>query len=288
MAAMSEASIVAGRVPMSRRAFEEWLETRWSDEVTSGDWDRMYLGWSWDGDTSAAPPQGHGGAVTVRDWLRARVERASDGDMVACLVLHDGESLLFYDAELMGAPPQWAESALAVLRAAAPHAEGLGFGLYWSEPSGKLPRAGGVISMCAMDRTGARFVVKAELGALSTTVNKVLASLRPVDDLWGEYVAGFVSPEDSSPNLMLPKDPRFVDPAVTGVAALPAGRGRGAPAGSMAKAARASAAKPPPKKRSAPSSTKPAAPSKAPRAAPSKARSKRKAAAAKPTPARRR
>jgi hypothetical protein len=241
MAAMSEAAIVAGRVPMSRRRFEAWLDARWSEGLASADWHRMYRGWSWDGDTSAAPPQGHGGSLTVRDWLRARIARASEGEMVACLVLHDGESLLFYDAELMGAPPQWAESALAVLRAAAPHAEGLGFGLYWSETSGKLPRASGVISMCALDAAGARFVVKEELGALSTTVNKVLAALRPVDELWGEYVAGFVSPEDSSPNLMLPKDPRFVDPAITGIA--PAAR-TGASGARGQAAARAKATKP--------------------------------------------
>ena len=210
---MSDAFNVAARVPMSRAAFEAWLESAPVSPSSFDDWGRIYQGWYW---ANASPPRVPDATseATVRALLAARVD---DGETLpkVTLVRHIEDHLVFFDMKMIGPDHAHSLESITLLRQTvkhlAPGAEG--YILYWADLGGHLPTESGVISMCRLDSGGSRFVTPADLGT-KAALGAALESLQPASALLKRF-AERIS-EGSYPNPDVLASPDFVDPFVFG------------------------------------------------------------------------
>ncbi|WP_433053472.1 hypothetical protein [Dactylosporangium sp. CS-033363] len=169
---MSDSFLVAGRLPMSRESFEQWLDAPLPGEPAIANPAAMFTGWYWDGQDAPGNWSAAARGRTVRGWLADRVEAACTGPSGTVLRHRDG-ALEVYLFDL----GYWApgvQAALLALAAARPSAESLV--LFWSETSGSLwkPDGDGWLSALSVDESGARFVAGRDLTA-------TVAGLRPVE-----------------------------------------------------------------------------------------------------------
>ena len=210
---MSDAFNVATHVPMSRAAFEAWLESPPASPGSFDDWDQIYRGWYW---AKSSPPRVPGAAsdATVRALLADRVLEGETLPHVTLLRYVD-DHLVFFDMKMIGPNHAHSLESITLLRQTvthlAPGAEG--YILYWADLGGHLPTESGVISLCRLGSGGSRFVTPEDLGT-KAALRAALESLQPASALLKKF-AERIS-ESSYPNPDVLSSPDFVDPFVFG------------------------------------------------------------------------
>lgn len=261
---MSDTFIVAASLPMTREAYEQWLDAPLPAPNAFDDWSAMYKGWYWENVTPTNPSDDPG-ATTARDWIKGFANGGIKSQLSICLAVHQDDHLRFYASELMGPLHDRAQEALSMLRAASAFVTAPGYAAYWAETGGRLVEPKALLSLCAIDGEGSRFVPRAAVDA-----DAAIEMLQPVDDLYCELIDA-MGEESSSPRSEVFMSERFIDPAISGVEP-PAGAAP-APAPAAKKAAAKKVA-----------ATAPATKKLAPKKAAAKKPAAKKTAAKKPVP----
>ncbi|MEU5696194.1 hypothetical protein [Actinosynnema sp. NPDC020468] len=212
---MSDSFMVAARIPMTREAFEAWLDTPTPDPAAViANPTAVFDGWYWDG-RAVEDEWESVETTTPREYFADRVGWACDGEPETTVLLHrDGalEAYLFH----LGYDEAGVHTALALLAAAGPHksADAEDVVLFWAETSGSLwrPEDKGWLAVLAVGRTGARFVADLDLAP-------AVAALKPVEQRFFELVDRLGEAEESWDSegeyrTGIPREESFVDPAV--------------------------------------------------------------------------
>ncbi|MFI5915670.1 hypothetical protein [Dactylosporangium sp. NPDC051541] len=158
---MSDSFLVAARVPMSRTAFERWLDTPLPGRSAIANPDAMFDGWYWHGQSAPEDWDEAAEGRTVREWLSERVEDACTSSSATILRYRDEavEAYLFD----VGYYPAAVQAALLAFAATEPAREALV--LFWAETGGSLwkPDDEGWMAALEVAPTGARFVGRGDL-----------------------------------------------------------------------------------------------------------------------------
>ncbi|MEV0677368.1 hypothetical protein AB0I60_12700 [Actinosynnema sp. NPDC050436] len=213
---MSDSFMVAARIPMTRDAFERWLDTATPDLAVIADPGAVFDGWFWDG-RRVTDEWDDVEDTTPRGFFAERIDAGCAGEPEITVLLHrEGalEAYLFH----VGYDQPAVHTAMLLLAGAGALRSGPGEDavLFWAETSGSLfaPDDEGWLSVLAVGPGGARFVAEHDLtgpvAGLAVAQERFFALVeRQAEDEEGwDWDSGDPFRTDT------PRDPSFVDPAV--------------------------------------------------------------------------
>ncbi|MEU8900527.1 hypothetical protein AB0C65_32005 [Nocardia sp. NPDC048505] len=198
---MSDSFLLATRIPMSRKEFEQWLDTAAPEVAVVENPEAMFEGRFWDGQPARWQQAEVG--VTAREYF---AESAGDPYSTCVLVHRDGalEAYLMY----FGFREPDIYTALLLFAAAGQVAAAPATVLFWAETSGVLGTADwdGWLATLAVGPARARFSPDLDLVG-------VVDALRPVEERFFELVELLAEAEEAEQESAAVA-PRFLDPAI--------------------------------------------------------------------------
>ncbi|MEV6279956.1 hypothetical protein [Nocardia sp. NPDC051832] len=205
---VSDTFVVAARIPLGRKEFEQWLATPAPGPEVIENHDAMYAGWFWDG---KEPDWRHAEqGVTPREYFGdcfgedagglTYVLRYREGALEAYL-MHFGfcEANIYTALVLLAAAGRWSSAPSVVL--------------FWAETSGSMFAADsdGWLATLSVGAEGARFLADTDLTA-------TIAQLRTAEASYFDLLVRLAAVEESvggaSNFAAIARDPLYVDAAV--------------------------------------------------------------------------